>query len=186
MAAAAIPLLIGGGLLSAGSQIQAGNATSRMATTVAGQLRSNADLADTSANNASAVGQRGAAEALRQNKMLQSKQIALAAASGASTSEKNIADLISRTAGQGEYEALSSIYEGDVRATSLRNEASGLRNKAMMTQFEGRQARKAGNMAAMSSLIGSAATASSFYTKYGSKSPTASTGGSIDLTATEV
>lgn len=173
MAQVAIPaLLTGGGSLSASSQIQAGNAQSRMATNVAGQYAQNANLADTAAANAVAGGQRGATEALRQNKMLQSRQIALAAANGASTSEKNIADLISRTAGQGEYEALSALYEGDTRGQALQNEAIGLRNKAATTLFEGKQARKAGNIGAISSLIGSGAQAGSFYSKYKSKSPT--------------
>ncbi|MEI7578609.1 MAG: hypothetical protein WCJ58_01060 [bacterium] len=176
-AATVIPaLMVGGGLLSASSQIQAGNAQSRMATTVAGQYNQNADLADIAAANAVAGGQRGATEALRQNKMLQSKQIAIAAAQGASTSEKNIADLISNTASQGEYEALSALYEGNTKSDALKNEAIGLRNKATMTRYEGKQARKAANIGAISSLIGSGATAGSFYAKYNSKSPT-------DLTA---
>jgi len=177
MASVAIPaLLVGGGLLSANSQAQAGNMQSRMATSVAGQYAQNANLADTAAANAVAGGQRGASEALRQNKMLQSRQIALAAANGASTSEKNIADLLARTAGQGEYEALSALYEGDTKGQAQKNEAIGLRNKAATTLFEGKQARRAGNIGAISSLIGSGAQAGSFYSKYNSKSPT-------DLTA---
>jgi len=176
MSQIAAALMIGGGILSTNSQISAGNAASRNATSVAGQLEQNAKLADLSAANQVATGQRGAQEALRQNKMLQSKQIAIAAASGASTSEKNIADLISTTAGQGEYEALNSLFEGNTRADALRNEAIGLRNKAKVTLFEGKQARKAAQIGAISSLLGSGAQAGSFYSKYNSKSPT-------DLTA---
>jgi hypothetical protein len=176
MAEIAAPLMATGGILQVGSQFQAGNAASRNATSVASQLNQNANLADIAAANAVAGGQRSATEALRQNKMLQSRQIALAAASGASTSEKNIADLIARTAGQGEYEALSSLYEGNTKSDAIKNEAIGLRNKAAVTLYEGKQARKAGPLGAISSLMGSSAQAGSFYSKYNSKSPT-------DLTA---
>lgn len=171
MAQVAIPLMIGGGLLQANSQFQAGQQASRNATIVAGQLEENAKRAEYAAGQQKAIAQKKAAEDLRQNRRLQSRQIAIAAASGASTSSKNIADLISKTSAEGEYAALTSLYEGDIKSDQLLNEANNLRRKAVATQFEGRAARKAGNIGAFSTLLQTGAQAGSFYGKYGNRAP---------------
>ncbi len=171
MGAAAIPLLIGGGLLQAGSQYQAGQTASRNATNVANQLESNANLANINAGQQQAAGIAKASEAKRQNRFLQSRILAMAAAGGGSTQSKNIADLLSRTAGEGEYAALNSLYEGNTRADQLRNEAIGLRNQAATTRFEGRQARSAGNIGAVTSILGAGAKGA-FYSKYNNPMPT--------------
>lgn len=178
MSSVAYPLLIGSTVLQAGSQIQAGNAASRSSTMVANQLDQNAQLARINAAQQQAVGQQKAAENLRQNRYLQSKILALAAAGGGSTSSKNVADLVSKTAQEGEYAALNSLYEGDVRADQLYNEAAGLQNKALATRFEGRQARKAGNMAAFSSVLGGVTKGLLFYSKYNNPAPTDNNSGS--------
>lgn len=179
---AAGTLLAGSTILQAGSQYGAGQAASRNATMVANQLDQNAELAKINAGQQEAVGQQRAKENLRQNRFLQSRIINLAAASGASAStNKNVADLVSKTAGEGEYAALNSLYEGKTRADQLRNEAIGLTNKAMVTRFEGRQTRKAANSAAFSSILGGAAKGASFYSKYNSPAPTDNgAGGSLD------
>lgn len=171
MGAAALPLLIGGGALSATQQWQAGQNASRSATIAAGQLEENARRAEYAAGQAKAASQRKSAEELRQNRLLQSKQIAIAAASGASTSEKNIADIIANTAVEGRLASSIALYEGDLRSDALLNEAIGLKNKAAMTRYEGKEARKAGNIGAFSSLLSSGAQAASFYGKYGQKAP---------------
>lgn len=168
----AIPLLIGaGGALSASQQWQAGQNTSRSTTMAAGQLEENARRAEYAAGQAKAASQRKASEELRQNRLLQSKQIAIAAAGGASTSEKNIADIIANTAVEGRLASSIALYEGDLRSDALLNEAIGLRNKAAVTRYEGKQARKAGNIGALSSLLSSGTQAASFYGKYGQKAP---------------
>ena len=172
MGAAAIPLMIGSTALQAQSQWQAGQAASRNATSVANQYEQNARLANINAGQQEAAGIQKASENLRQNKYLQSKIIAKAAASGASTSSKNIADLISDTAAEGEYAALGSLYEGQTRGDQLRNEALGLYNKSLVTRFEGKQARRAANIGMTSSLIGGAAKGASFYSKYNNPAPT--------------
>jgi len=171
MGALAIPLLVGGGALAASQQLQAGQNASRSATIAAGQLEENATRAEYAAGQAKAASQRKAAEESRQNRLLQSKQIAIAAAGGASTSEKNIADIIANTAVEGRLASSIALYEGDLRSDALLNEAIGLRNKATVTRYEGKQARKAGNIGAISSLLSSGAQASSFYGKYGKTAP---------------
>lgn len=171
MAQVAIPLIVGGGILQASSNYQQGQNASRMATSAANQIENNAKLAEISANNVKGASQAKAQESLRQNRLLQSKQIAIAAASGGSVNEKSVQDTIARTAGEGRLAADVDLYEGDLRSLDYMNQAIGLRNKAATTLFEGKQARKAGNIGAVSSLIGSGATAASFYGKYGAKAP---------------
>jgi hypothetical protein len=171
MAQVATALMITGGILQAGSTFQQGQNSSRMATIAAGQLENNAKLAEISANNAKGASQVKAQESLRQNRLLQSKQIAIAAAGGGSVSEKSVQDIISRTAGEGRLAADVDLYEGDLRSMDYMNQAIGLRNKAMTTLYEGKQARRAANIGAISSIIGSGASASSFYGKYGNKAP---------------
>lgn len=177
MGAAAIPLMLTGGILKGSSQWSAGQNASRAATSAANQMEANAREAEYAAGQAKASSQRKSAEELRQNRRLQSRQIALAAASGASTSEKNIADLIADTAAEGSYASSVALYEGELRADSLLNEAIGLRNKAAMTRFEGKQARRAGNIGAISSLLstgaqmGNTASEAKFYGRYGQRAP---------------
>jgi hypothetical protein len=177
MGAAAIPLMIAGGGLTALQNWQSGQNASRAATSAANQMENNAEMAEYAAGQAKASAQRKSAEELRQNRRLQSRQIALAAASGASTSEKNIADLISDTAAEGNYASSVALYEGDLRSDALLTDAMTLRNKAVATRYEGRQARRAGNIGAISSILstgakaGNTAAEAKFYGRYGQRAP---------------
>lgn len=177
MAEAAIPLLVGGGVLSASQQWQAGQNTSRAATSAANQMESNAEMAEYAAGQAKASSQRKSAEELRQNRRLQSRQIALAAASGASTSDKNIADIIADTAAEGAYASSVALYEGELKSDALLTDAMTLRNKAAATRYEGRQARRTGNIGTISSLLstgakaGNTAAEARFYGRYGQRAP---------------
>jgi len=182
MGAAALPLMVTSTALSASQQWQAGQNASRSATMAAGQMENNARMAEYSAGQAKGASQGKSAEELRQNRLLQSKQVAIAAASGASTHEKNIADIIANTALEGRLASSIALYEGDLRSDALLTEAVGLRNKAAITRYEGRQARRAANISTFSSALSSASKASSFYGKYGQTAPNDSYGrrGSYD------
>lgn len=171
MAEIALTAMVAGGVLSAAQAHNQGQIASRNATITANQLDQNAKAYDVAANNAQGVSQQKANEQLRQNRLVQSRIIALNAAGGGSSNEKNVSDLLARTAGQGEYAALGTLFEGDNRATQLRNQGIGLQNQALVTRAEGRNARTAGNIATVTGLLGTGATAGSFYSKYGTKSP---------------
>lgn len=178
MAQLAIPLLIGSTLLQVGAQEQAGQNALVNSNIVANQYDTNARLAKINAGQQDAVGIAKAQENLRQNKYLQSKILAMAAAGGGSAAtNKNVADLISNTAAEGEYAALNSIYEGNSRGDQLRNEAIGLYNKAAITRFEGKQAKKAADINAFSTILGGAAKGTAFYSKYNNPAPTDYSGG---------
>ncbi len=173
MTSAAIPLLVGSTILQAGAQQQAGKMAMANSNLVANQYETGARIAGANAKNQDAIGIAKAGENLRQNRFLQSKILAMSAAGGGSaTTNKNIADLLSKTAGEGEYSALNSIYEGSSRGDQLRNEAIGLYNKAAITRFEGKQAKKASQIAMASSILGGGAKGTEFYSKYNNPAPT--------------
>lgn len=171
MAQLAMVTMAAGGILNAANSHNQGQLASRSATQAAGQMELGANRYDSSANQEEGAAQRKASEIKRQNKLIQSKATAINAANGGSSADKNFSDLITNMEGEGEYAALTSLFDGSNRANNLRNEAVNLRNKATMTRFEGREARKAGNMGAVTSILGSANKGATFYAKYNNPSP---------------
>lgn len=172
MQSVALASMLGGGILQAGSRFSQGQAASRMANLNANQLEGGASRYNTVAGQEEASAQRLSSEKKRQAKLIESRIIAQTAAAGGDTTDKNISDLLANTAGEGEYAALSALYEGETRADVLRNEAINLRNKAMFTRYEGKQVRRAANMAAIGTILGTGAQGASFYSKYNNKAPT--------------
>lgn len=166
MASVALIAAAAGGVLTAYSQVKQGNEQMKDSIVAASQMEEQAKIADQNASRQKGSAQRKSAEQLRQNRLLQSRQIALSAAGGQSGS-KNVADLLSRTQSEGEYSSSISLYEGDLRADSLYNQAASLRQQASNTRYEGKQARKAANIGAISGLLKTGADASSFQSKYG-------------------
>lgn len=171
-----MPLMGAGTILSASQNYTAGQNSAAMSNLAAAQLEENARRADEAASSEMGAAQRKAAETKRQARKLESRQIAEAARMGASTSEKNIADIISDAAAEGEYAALADLYEGNLRADSLRNEAIGLRKKAAVSRYEGKQAKRAGTINLFSSLLSGAGKSAMFYGKYGQMPQGANTG----------
>lgn len=81
------------------------------------------------ANEELAASQRDADQARREARVAQSRQQALAAASGggAGVDAPTIVKLMSETAGQGQINAGSALYGGQQRASGLRDSAKGRR-----------------------------------------------------------
>lgn len=77
----------------------------------------------------------------RQARLVQSRQIALAAASGAGASDPTVVQMISRTAKEGSYRAAVALYGGAEKARALRMAASG-------KDYEGAVALEAGELQA--------------------------------------
>lgn len=88
-----------------------------------------------------ATSQKEASEQKRRARLLQSQLIARAAASGSSVSDVGIENLLAGLEAEGEYNALSALYEGKTRADSLSYAAK-------VRRFEGKQAKRAGNIRA--------------------------------------
>lgn len=160
-----------GGILSAGSAFNQGQAASRMGNIQANSLEEFAAQLDASANTQEGVSQAKAKDSKRQARLLQSRIIALAAANGGSTQEKNVNDILLNVGEEGEYRALMDLYNGSSAAYELRSKAISLRNNALVSRFEGKQTRRASNMAAIGGLFSSAGSAATFGSKYNNTSP---------------
>jgi hypothetical protein len=132
-----------------------------------------AKQAEVQAGQERAAAQRRAIAQRRQTARVQSSLQARAAASGAGALDPSIIDLTGDIAQEGEYRALTALYEGEERAR-------GLENRATLSTYEGAAARAAGNARASSittSTIGTAlSSASSLFMKYGGGGPDADTG----------
>lgn len=110
------------------------------------------------ANQSQVEGQQQAFNERRRAKILRSRALAVAGASGAGgASDPTVANILNKIDTEGELRALNSLYEGDYAAQALR---SGAQSKLRMSGAY----RAAGNLTAASTL---AQGASSFYDRYG-------------------
>ncbi len=131
-------------ILSAGSSIMQGNSANASA-------RFNADQESMAGQQAFAGSQREAWQNRRQGDLVLSRAKAVAAASGAGAgaADPTAVKLESDIAAQGEYDAMTSLFNG------LQAERTG-EIKASLDRYEGRQAKIAGQISAASDLIGAA------------------------------
>lgn len=166
-------LQIAGGTIQAASQLGAGKQANAIGKITQGQLNKNADLLDFSAKGAEATGINAASADKRKTKFALSRIIALNAADGGSSTDKNVAELLANTDAEGEFNALNDIYEGSTKATQLRNQAIADRNQGANARYQGKETLKASRIGAVTSLIGAGSNANkSFYGKYGTEAST--------------
>jgi hypothetical protein len=144
------PLEIFGTVLSAFGSIRGGKEAKKAADTEAARLRRQAGQTRASA-------QREALEVRRTSRYAQSRAQALAASSGGGASDPTVQNIIADLAGEGEYGALTALYEGEERAL-------GMEDTATAVQREGRAKRTAGYLQGASTLLSGA---SSISEKYG-------------------
>lgn len=120
-----------------------------------------------------AAGQHAAREKRRQAELVQSRAIAVAAASGGGVSDPTIVNMLGKIAGEGAYRANLSLYEGEERARVMRMNAAA-------RDYEGALALEAGDMASEAYGIQKGASllkgASSLFSKYGGKFDGVNTG----------
>lgn len=135
-------LKVGGSILSSMKQAKALKAE-------AGQYRRKAGLERASA-------QRDAMEQQRQARLLESRALAVAAASGGGASDPTVVNTIANIAGEGEYRALTALYNGEEQALGLEAEATARIKEA-------KNVKTAGFINAASTLFSSA---SSFGDRY--------------------
>lgn len=125
--------------ITAGSQLAAGRASKRAADFEAAQLTQRA-------GEARAVSHRQAEEARLESVLLQSRALAVAAASGAGASDPSVVNAIANIAKRGDYSIRSRVYEGEAAGRRYEDAATARR-------YEGRQMEKAGEMRALSTVV---------------------------------
>ena len=125
---------------------------------VAAQQESNfrAKQGEINAGQERASAQRQMIEDLRRTRIAQSRGQAVAAASGAGALDPSVMDIMGDLETEGRYRAATSGYEGEERARDLET-------GAVLARYEGKNAKKAGNIKAISTLMSGA---TDLYTKY--------------------
>jgi hypothetical protein len=140
-------MFVGAGLSAAGA-VAGGNAQRASADFAGAQL-------DQQAGQARASSQRAAIEQRRQAQIANSRLQSLAGGSGL---DPTVVHLAADIAGEGEYRALTALYEGEDSARSMEM-------KAQAARYEGKMAQKAGYLKAATSII--SGTSQSMLDKYG-------------------
>lgn len=107
----------------------------------AAQMRVNATQAE-------AQGQVASLEEMRKSRLVQSRALALAAASGGGASDPTVIHLISNLAAEGELARRTQIYNGNERARALRNQAIATEYEGLTQQYAGINAENAANASA--------------------------------------
>lgn len=101
-----------------------------------------------------AAAQRQAMEARRQGRLATSRAQAV---TGGGSTDESVLHAVGDYASMGEYNALTSLYEGEESALGREMQATGLR-------VEGKNARRAANISSVGTVFGAA---SSMYSKFG-------------------
>jgi hypothetical protein len=141
---------VAGGIIQAKGQKDAGDAAEAGAYNEAAQL-------DDEANATKADAQRQAIDERRMAARASSRALAVSAASGAGALDPSVETITSNIEGEGEYRALSRLYNGDA-------EASNLQQQAAATRSMGNAKKKASRYAAASTILSSG---SDLVSKYG-------------------
>ena len=142
--------------MAAGTAVSAGG-TILGAKSEAKALRSEARQLDAKAGLERASSQRAAIEERRQAGLASSRTLALAAASGAGASDPTVINMMADLAGEGEYRALTALYQGE-------EEARGLESQAAMRRKEAKATKTAGYLKAAGTILNAG---SSMYDRFG-------------------
>ena len=131
--------LVAGTAISAGGSLMEGSAAKKSADFQAGQMDRNAIAVE-------ATSQRVAIEERRKAELMQSRARAVAAAGGGTTTGVGVGDILAKIGAEGEFNALSALFEGREKATGMRTQAAGAR-------VSGKAAKKAGQLKALSTIM---------------------------------
>lgn len=132
-------MAIAGSMFQAKGQQDAGAASQQSAEFIAIQD-------EQAANNVRGSAQRAAMEERRQGALAGSRAKALAAASGGGADDVTTTKILSSIAGESEYRALARLYQGE-------DQAYGYLSDASLRRSGGGEAKRAGDTAAMGTLI---------------------------------
>lgn len=159
---AALAATVGGSIVSGLGQMQAGRAANVSAKFQAAQ-------AQQQAGQERATAQRAAIEERRKADLALSRGQAVLASSGGGTLDPTAMRLMGGIAQQGEYNALSALFQGE-------EAARGLELGAAAKRMEGKQAKRAGMIGGISTIASGIGQAMSLNEKFGSSSAATTSG----------
>lgn len=145
--AQAIPigLAAGAGLIKGVGSIIGGKAESKA-------LKEEARQLDAKAGTTRATSQRDAIEEARKARLLSSRAVAVAAASGGGVDDPTVLNILAGIEGEGEYRMNAALYGGE-------EEALGMEAAANARRREAKNVRKASKFSAAGSILGGASDA---------------------------
>ena len=159
MAWIGIALSVASSVSQASNTAAAGRAEQAAAQARGQALEHQAAQARQSAGQERASAQRAASEKRRLGRLLSSRALAVAAASGAGAGDPTVEKILGDIGAEGEFRALTEMFIGEERAR-------GLETRADLLTFEAQQERRGGNVArsassglATAQLLGGAAKA---------------------------
>jgi len=147
------PAILGGfgtGMAATG-QLQAGKAARNVGEAQQRSAEFEAQQLDTNVGQVQAAAQRAAMEEQRKSMALQSRAIAVAAASGGGALDPTVLALVSGLSKEGQLAADTQIYGGEERARAMRNQAKA-------TRYEGAQRAEAGQIKERTSRVSAVST----------------------------
>lgn len=150
-------------VVSTVGNISAGNAAKRAGLEQQNEANYEAAQERVNAGQAIAASQRAAEEQRRQGDLVQSRAIALLAASGGGVTDPSAVTLLASNAGETAYRSAVALYEGEDKARTMRAQATA-------TEMGGRAAAQAGRDRQIASLFqaaGSLANGASMFSNYG-------------------
>lgn len=133
------PVKIAGSMFSAYGALEEGKGIAGAKNFEAAQVRKNANAVE-------AESQRAAIDERRKNEIRLSRAMAVAAAGGADTTDVGITNLMAEIDREGEYNALNALFTG-------KKQAGALRTRADVAVFEGKQAKAASRIKAVTSMF---------------------------------
>lgn len=159
-------LQVGSTILSAGSQIARGAAGKSIAARRKQEAEYEAAQLDAEAGQSIGVGMAGAQNEVLKAKMVNSKALAQAAASGAGASDPTVMAILARTAGEGAYRASLAMYEGEAQGRLDRMRAAALRYQGDRDVSDAGIAANQANIGAVSTALAGGVKLASMYEKY--------------------
>lgn len=171
---AAMPAWVGPAMamVGAATSIMGGNQAAKAAQTTAARQKTESEFEaaqlEQNAGQAIASSQRDALEQQRQSRLVQSRALALASASGGAATDPTVVNLISDIAGQGAYRAGVALYQGADKARQLTMGADAKRYEGDVAIESGANKAKAYRIAG---ITGAFSSASTLFGKYGGGGP---------------
>lgn len=181
MAWVAAAAMIAGTLLQMKGQRDQAKVTQQQGAAFATSKSFEAEQLESNALQTQAAAQREAFEHERQARIVASRALAVAGASGAGVSDPTVMDVIADIDGVGALRKATAIYQGAERARHMRMAAAGARFEGYTGQETANDAADAGMLSALGSGI---AGGGSLYSRYGmggpAKTPVNTNAGALD------
>jgi len=146
---------IGTGLKASG-ELSAGSAARRAGESQQVAAEYTARQLDTNAGQVQASSQRAAAEEIRKSLLIQSRAMAVAAASGGGVMDPTVMALIGGYSKEGELASETMLYQGSERARGMREQAKATRYEGATRAEAGRTAERTSYMKAASTILSGA------------------------------